>query len=128
MLTLVFVGYVLLSHVVLPTLNLEDFLLFSIWPLFRRPVATSVTDLTWDNGRTFLLRDYSSEAKRSGVDLRSLHYLLSKGDFSKIREIHKDKLLDFCRCEGISLLTIRSNFYSHFLKKESSETLRAEDL
>lgn len=126
MLAIVFISYVLISHVVLPSiLKRESFLFFSNWMLFSRPAGQSVADLSCDNGKTFIMRDHAQQAK-IGLALNPIHYLLITNNVQKIREIHKEMLLSFCHQHPVSFLLIKNTVYSHFVEKKAGEIIHIE--
>ncbi len=128
MLALVFIGFVLISHVILPVFNRsEDFLLLSAWNMFSYPMA-EVKDLSWDQGKTFLFRDHRTKAKEFGVRLHPLFYLLNQKNTEKIRDLHKERLKDFCQCDSIDFVVLKSDYYSHIIKKQNAEVILTERL
>ena len=48
------------------------FLLFSKWNRMSFIPKQFIYDMTWDEGKTFLLRDHVREAQQAGLDVRWL--------------------------------------------------------
>lgn len=128
-LALFLMGYVLLAHVLLPKLNhSEDFLFFGLWNMFSAPPVNRVVDITWDNGQTFLIRDHRDRAREFGIRTHPLFYLLHSNDLQKIRNLYKEKIQKFCKCDSVQYVVMKNSYYNHLLKKERGEILRSEKL
>src|SRR5690606_32118978 len=84
-------SYVLISHILLPQFNdYKDFLFFSHWSLFSSPPSGVVSDIMWQtsSGETYLFRDHRQSAKRAGVNIGPLFYLVKQGQLERIRNDH----------------------------------------
>jgi hypothetical protein len=121
--------YLSISHIILPVINKgQDFLFFSTWDMYSHRPSSSVVDLTWDEGATYLIRDFRNEASKSGVNIHAIFFLLNAGKFEKLREIHKQSILDFCKCEKVFIFHKDIGLYDHLIQKQSGSITDMEAL
>ncbi len=125
-----FLGYLFLAHLALPlTEHKSDLFLINSWDLYSFNVRATVRDFTWDSGKTYLLRDYRTEALKFELDLLHLLKFTSK---SKTLESFPDHLIEsvkeFCKCDKIVYVTLKGSQYDHYILKRNLETIGQDDL
>ena len=110
--------YISISHIFLPAFHKNDFLFFSKWNRMWVTPKKFVYDITWDEGKTFLLRDHIQKAKHKGINTRRLFYV--------VRHLHKEEnkkhfysqLMDFCKCQKIEVFKLQGSLADHIIYKK----------
>ena len=110
--------YISISHIFLPAFHRQDFLFFSKWNRMFFAPRKVIHDITWDEGKTFLFRDYLREAQEAGIDMRWLFHVV---DFLH-REDNKrhfySKLIYFCECQKLEIFTLQGSLSDHIIYKK----------
>jgi hypothetical protein len=119
------VVYFLISHVFLPKYSShKDFFLFSKWKLFASGPRLKVNDLTWDNGKTYLLRDYQKQLLNQGrTFLRSLAYNTRKGNHTEVKELLDKYFKRFPQKEPINFHTLNGSLAEHYIFKKKLKVI-----
>ena len=78
-----------------------------------------VYDITWDGGKTFLIRDYRQKAQGTNVLAREWHTLfyLLRIKSEKIRQYHSI-ILKFCECKAIYRVKLKGSLTDHIIYKK----------
>ena len=124
----VLVIYISISHVLLPIVNKKDFLFFFRWHLFSSMPAESIYDITWDGGKTFLLRDHRQKAKKTGIDLHTLLPLLLRSNTERLKNDFYQTLLDFCNCKNLNIFKLKGSLSEHILYEKQLKVLEQRKL
>ena len=83
---LVFVCYLSIAQIILPYFNKgEDFFFFAKWSMFSNGSKGISYDISWDEGETFLFRDYKEEAKSLGINVHIIAYLVNSAKYEKLK-------------------------------------------
>ena len=110
--------YISISHVFLPLFNKSDFLFFFKWNMFSSMPLTSVYDITWDEGQSFLFKDHRQKAKAYGINTLTLFYFLMKADDKRIKKFFYSQLMDFCKCQKIEIFKLQGSLADHIIYKK----------
>jgi hypothetical protein len=89
---------------------------------------SEVTDITWDNGKTFLFRDHRLQASAANIDIFSLFHALLRTDKGVVRATFKEKLQAFCRCDSLYMVRQSNSFQAHIVQKKNGPELWREAL
>ena len=121
-LLLILFFYICVSHIFLPLSKKKDFLFFYQWALFNCLPMERVYDITWDEGKTFLFRDYSQKVKNTGINIHTLFYLLaSEKGIAAINQYFYSDLASFCKCQNIKLFELKGSLSDHIIYKKQLE-------
>ena len=120
---IILVVYISISHVFLPLFKKDDFLLFFQWNMYSSMPAESVRDITWDEGKTFLFRDHRKAAKKAGIKLIPLLYLLLYSNAETLKNNFHKTLLDFCNCKNLNVFKLKGSLSEHVLYKRQLKVL-----
>ena len=121
--------YISISHVFLPTFHRDDFLFFSKWNRMWVEPKKFTYDITWDEGKTFLFREYRQQAQHEGINIRWLFYIV--GGYLPREEIKKhfySKLMDFCKCQKLEIFKLQGSLSDHIIYKKLLKTVTKESL
>jgi hypothetical protein len=121
--------YTLISHLILPAWNRSnDFLFFKSWRMYSGKKINEVTDITWDDGKTFLFRDHRLQASAANIDIYSMFHALLKNEKEVLRTIFKEKLKVFCRCDSLYIVRQNNSIQTHIIQKKDGPELWREAL
>lgn len=123
-----FVSLVIISHVILPVLQSKGFLVFSMWRLFVGGHKPYVFDLTWDQGRTHLFRDYKDQIKQHQINQKTLFYLVQNERLNDVRDLFSSKIHEICQCETVQVVKLQSNLFNYFVLKIPAEKIGQQNL
>ena len=116
--------YVATAHIFLPAFNRKEFYFLYQWSLFVNMPDKFIYALTWDEGKSFLLRDKTEEL-RSVVKPYILRYLLDRKDLERIRKDYKESLLKLCECLAIYFVELKGSLSDHFIHKKELEIVES---
>ena len=125
---IVLVVYISISHIFLPLIKKDDFLLFFQWNMFSGMPAESIYDITWDEGKTFLLRDHRKAAKKADIKLIPLLYLLLYSNTETLKNNFHQTLLNFCNCKNLDVFKLKGSLSEHILYKKQLKVLEQRKL
>ena len=115
------------AHIFLPMAGKSDFFFLSTWKLFGFVPQYFVYDLTWDEGKTFLLRDHYKKLEISRYNNFKFRSFFRNGNLSEIKKI-KAKLLKLCQCKTIKFVKLRGSLADHFLQNEPLKIVGIKEL
>ncbi|MCZ0932381.1 MAG: hypothetical protein OXJ52_04415 [Oligoflexia bacterium] len=108
--------YVATAHILLPAFNKQVFFFLFRWDVFSFMPKEFVYDFTFDEGKTFLIRDHNKKLK--SVNRFTLQSLLDKQKIERIRTNYKSSFLKLCQCESIYLIKLKGSLADHFIYKK----------
>ncbi len=118
-----------ISHWALPVFNDgNDMLFFSTWSLFSDKTQSSVVDITWDNGESYLLRDHDRFFTQSKIDRTLFYQLVKDRKINDIKNQFSSLLIQYCRCGYLELQILSGSLYQHFILKEKLKVLEKTQL
>ena len=123
--------YVATAHIVLPAFNKKEFYFLFQWHLFTFMPKKFVQDLTWDQGKTYLLRDHKEQLKNMrGVRWKAFVFqkLLNNRDTRRLKKDYKAGLLKLCQCESLQLVKLKGSLTDHFIYKKPLEIMESVEL
>lgn len=110
-----------MAQIVLPSFNKnQDWLIFTTWNLFSSTTRNQIRDMTWDNGHSFFLRDFKSQAQGTGFNTLAIHGFLEARQFEKIKAVYKNQLINFCKCEKIEIVEFDNTYWDFYMLKENA--------
>jgi len=121
--------YVVTAHIILPQFNdRKDFFIFAAWDMYSTLPVKAVVDLTWDEGRTYLLRDHSAALKKNGVKLGPLYSDLQKMNGEEFKANYLSAILNFCQCTKVEMVQLEGSRSRHILFRSEPITLKTISL
>lgn len=110
-----FVIYLFMAHVVLPEFyDGKDLFVISSWDLFSFDSDVYVTDIAWNNRKSFLRRDKMNTINRYGLNPHVLSKKIERKQLN-LKDIEGVKRM--CECEDLELLTMKGQLYQHIIMK-----------
>ena len=114
-------SYVLLtlfiSFIIIPHCNHgKNIFIFDRWALYAGGLKKFIYDITWDEGHSFLFRDYK---KTGAVKLYSLYYMVQRKNIQGIKKDHLENLKKLGKCNKLWLVKLKGPLYRHILFKEN---------
>ena len=115
--------YVSTSHIFLPALKKNDFLFFFQWNMFTFMPLERVYDITWDEGKTFLLRDYRQKAGNVGINIRRFFPIITFNEerTAIIKAYFYKDIIYLCRCQKLKLFELKGSLSDHIIHKKPLE-------
>jgi len=92
------------------------------WKMFSGPLLETY-DLSWDQGQSFLFRDYSDIAPKRGVLVHPLFSLVQVKEFEKLNTYYKPQLKKICQCESVVVYRLDNSMYEHIFGKSRPTNL-----
>jgi len=92
------------------------------WKMFSGPLFETY-DLSWDQGQSFLFRDYAEAAPKKGVLIHPLFSLVQVKEFEKLNTYYKSQLKKICQCESIIVYRLDNSMYEHIFGKSRPTNL-----
>ncbi len=115
---LVCFSFLTISHVAIPYLNNgKDFFIFSSWRLFSSGPRESISDISWDEGQSFLYRDHRKEAKRIGINIHTLFYLLNTQKSARLQRDYCYALRTLSKGGPLKIYNMKGPLADHIFKK-----------
>lgn len=125
--SVIFCIFLMISHIFIPQWNQgEDYFIFSQWSLFSDPPRGVVTDISWDDGQTFLFRDHRGWVKRSGVNIHTLFSLLRRGAVQRLQKDYCLALMGFSKKQPIAIFRREGRLWDHLLAHKKMMTLEKQ--
>lgn len=121
LLALILFIYICVSHIFLPLAGKKDFLFFFTWSLFDDLPPEEVYDISWDEGRTFLFRDYKAELSRMEIDTNRLFYMLKPKKKHLLIRYFYPQLARLCECKNLKLFELKGSLSDHIIYKKKLE-------
>lgn len=90
--------------------------------MFSGPLIETY-DLSWDQGQTFLFRDYADIAPKKGVLVHPLFSLVQVKEFEKLNIYYKPQLKKICQCESVTVYRLQNSMYEHIFNKTKSNNI-----
>jgi hypothetical protein len=115
----VFVAFLFISQYVLPAFHKTDILFFSSWEMYSFGPAGNVWDISFDEGKTFLLQKELTTKRLNEEDLRALNYLLFLKDEMQLKQFFESTLRLRCQCSRFQLFAFSGN-YDDYLHRPSA--------
>ncbi len=111
--------YVATAHIFLPLSKKKEFLFLYEWSLFVNMPRAFIYDITWDGGKTFLVRDYRGQVEGTKALSRKWHtfFYLLINKREKIKKYHSI-ILKFCECKNIYLVKLKGSLTDHIIYKK----------
>lgn len=107
-----------ISFLIIPLLNDgKDLFIFSSWKLFSLEEKRYISDISWDNGKTFLFRDERDFLIKNRIDQRTLFNLVLKNNMIEIRNQFSETVVKR-HSSPPKLFIFRGNIFSHIILKE----------
>ena len=116
--------YIAAGHIFLPLFGKRDFFFLFRWDLYTLMPPNFVYDVTWDQGKTFLLRDHRKKINR----LYIFRYLVITRNLDRIKKDYKDQLLKLCQCEVIHFVSLKGFLMDHLIYKKPLEVVELIEL
>ena len=118
--------YVAIAHIFLPAFGKKEFFFLFRWSLYTHMPEKFVYDLTWDDGKSYVLRDYRKTVRQRGeVKYHYLQYLVQQGNTKRIKRDYKEFFLNLCQCEAIYFVRLKGKTVDHFIYKKQLETIES---
>ncbi|MCZ0932730.1 MAG: hypothetical protein OXJ52_06235 [Oligoflexia bacterium] len=117
------------AHIFLPSFNKEEFYFLFQWDLYSFTPQKFAHDLTWDQGKTFLLRDHKEQLRNMGMGRGFVFQtLLNRRNTRRIKKDYKAWLLRLCQCESIQFVKLKGSLTDHFIYKNPLEIVESIEL
>ena len=117
--------YISISHIFLPVFKVRrSFLIFARWNMFSFLPNKSINDITWDEGQSFLLRDYRKKAAHSGVSIARIFYLFYMGKTIKLPRYLREQIINFCKCQNFDVVLLEGSLSHHIIYKKRLKILK----
>ena len=87
-----------------------------------------VRDITWDNGKSFLFRDHRRKAKKLGINIHELFYILNRSNYKRVRKYFYPQLTKLCQCNHINLVKLKGSLAEHIFYKKQLEITKQNKL
>ena len=120
--------YISISHVFLPVFHRGDFLFFSRWDRMSAPPQKLVYDITWDEGNTFLLRDYRLQAQSHINIYRFFNIIGNPFLKEELKKHFYSKLMGFCKCQKLEIFELQGSLSDHIIYKKQLKIVNREAL
>ena len=92
------------------------------WKMFSGPLFEAY-DLSWDQGQSFLFRDYAGVAPKKGVLIHPLFSLVQFKEFEKLNIYYKPQLKKICQFESVVVYRLDISMYEHIFGKSRPTNL-----
>ena len=117
MYALIIVFYFCMAHIILPYFKTNDFLFFFSWRLFSS-TSISPKDISWGDGKSYLIRDMSQT--RSFKELPGYSQLYHNIQRKNLPWINRrlESLKAFCKCDDLTWVRFKGEHYKYILYNE----------
>lgn len=88
----------------------KDFFYFSTWNMFSEDVRTQVSDITWGDGKQYLMRDHRSTFEALNLDITVLFFLIQNHEIEKVRSDYGEIIQQICQCQNYELKILKKSF------------------
>ena len=118
--------YIFIAHIYLPVFKVgrHSSFFFARWNMFAFPPYRRVVDITWDEGCSFLLRDYRKKALYSGVFLWSVFRRFYMVKTDKLPKWTQKQIMNFCKCQSFDVVLLEGSLSDHIIYKKNLKTLK----
>lgn len=114
---LLFITYLLITHLVLPRyLGRNNLSFFYTWRLFDDPPAQYTYDLSFDNGNSFIFRDHRDSFNKK--DLLLLYRYNYRLEYQMINKYYKELIRKQLKYESLYSYRIEGSIYDHIVLKK----------
>ena len=127
LLTLILCFYVGTAHIFLPLFKKREFFFLFRWSFFSGMPQNFTYDISWDEGKTFVLRDHRTKVKNYGIRLYTLSHLL-QFEQQKINHYYSAIMLKICNCNNINIIKLKGSFADHILYKKPLKIVEIKKL
>ncbi len=126
LISVILMVYISISHIILPAFNKSHFLFFSDWVLFSFTPLESVYDISWDGGKSFLLRDHRQKIPFSFQNQDSFkgNKFINSVLFNDYKTLKEKFVLDIktkCQCENLQFFKLKGSIADHIIYKKQLE-------
>ena len=126
LISVILIIYISISHIILPAFNKSHFLFFSDWVLFSFTPREYVYDISWDEGKTFLLRDHKQKVPFSfnKQDFFKGNKFINSIFFNDYKSLQEKFVLDIktkCQCENLQFFKLKGSIADHIIYKKQLE-------
>ena len=84
-------------------------------------------DISWDEGETFLFRDYKEEAKSLGINVHIIAYLVNSAKYEKLKNF-KSSLTKIASPDKIAIFELNGELHRHVLLGEKLDIIKKIEL
>ncbi len=116
-----FFAYLSISHFILPQYNKNDFSFFFSWSLFSNGPSDHHYDLSFDEGKTFIIRDYKNKLKK--IDTVLFYYLLQSKRDKEFIILYKDYIKSNFNTEKLVMYKLKGTIHQHVFYKSKQDVI-----